>query len=106
MFRIPVPTILFVVAALCAPALAQAPPGDAAAGQRLVEERCNACHAMDRRKSASQEAPSLEAVARMSSTTSLSLHAFLLTSHPSMPNYKLTEREVDDVVAYILSLRH
>ena len=54
---------------------------------------------------ASQQAPPLAAVAQMHSTTSLSLHAFLLTPHPSMPNYRLAPKEVDDVVAYILSLR-
>jgi mono/diheme cytochrome c family protein len=35
----------------------------------------------------------------------MSLHAFLLTPHANMPNYRLTSEEIDDVVAYILSLR-
>jgi mono/diheme cytochrome c family protein len=105
MFKITAPRILVVLAASCAPALAQVPEGDAAAGQKLVEERCSACHAVEPGKRATQEAPPLEAVARMPSTTSLSLHAFLLTPHPTMPNFRLTPREVDDVVAYILSLR-
>jgi hypothetical protein len=34
-----------------------------------------------------------------------SLRAFLMTPHPSMPNYRLAPQEIDDVVTYILSLR-
>jgi hypothetical protein len=41
----------------------------------------------------------------MPATTSMSLHVFLLTPHANMPNYHLTPQEIDDVVAYILSLR-
>ena len=29
----------------------------------------------------------------------------LLTPHANMPNYRLTSEEIDDIVAYILSLR-
>jgi hypothetical protein len=52
-----------------------------------------------------QQGPSLAAVAAMPSTTSISLHAFLMTPHANMPNYRLTAQEIDDVAAYILSLR-
>ena len=41
----------------------------------------------------------------MASTTSMSLRVFLQTPHPSMPDYRLTREELDDVVAYILTLR-
>jgi hypothetical protein len=44
-------------------------------------------------------------IAEMSSTTSISLHAFLQTSHERMPILQLTQTEVDDVVAYILRLK-
>jgi mono/diheme cytochrome c family protein len=91
---------------LCAaPALAQSEVGNVADGQKLVAEACSTCHAVEGPTAASQQAPPLAAVAQMHSTTSLSLHAFLLTPHPSMPNYRLAPKEVDDVVAYILSLR-
>lgn len=41
----------------------------------------------------------------MPSTTSMSLRAFLSTTHPVMPNFELTNGQIDDVGAYILSLR-
>jgi hypothetical protein len=35
----------------------------------------------------------------------MSLHAFLITPHANMPDYRLTPQQIDDVVTYILSLR-
>ena len=35
----------------------------------------------------------------------MSLRAFLMTSHPPMPDLHLTRDEIDDVSAYILSLK-
>jgi mono/diheme cytochrome c family protein len=84
---------------VAAQAAEQAPAGDPAAGGRLAEDHCTTCH------SAGSGNMSFASIARMPSTTSLSLHAFLLTSHPTMPNYRLPPEQIDDVVAYILNLR-
>jgi mono/diheme cytochrome c family protein len=94
-----------LVAASTAGASAQVGHGDPARGEILVREQCVSCHAIGLQEKASQQGPSLTAVAQMPSTTSLSLHAFLLTSHPSMPNYKLETEEVDDIVSFVLNLR-
>ena len=83
-------------------AAAQVAEGDVAAGRRLVQARCGGCHAIAPRGDKSM---SFSAIAHMPATTSLSLHAFLLTPHPTMPNYRLTPAEIDNVVAFILSLR-
>jgi mono/diheme cytochrome c family protein len=94
-----------LLASVAVQVIAQVPTGDPAAGQHLAEAHCVACHALEGKASEQQRAPSFQAVSRMPSTTSMSLHAFLLTSHPTMPNFRLSEQEVDDVVTYILSLR-
>lgn len=88
------------------PAAAQA-VGDVRAGQRLAATWCSACHvtARDVRGPASDPAPSFAAIAAMPSATAMSLRAFLQTPHRIMPDYNLTRRETDDLVAYILSLR-
>jgi hypothetical protein len=44
-------------------------------------------------------------IASMSSTTPLSLRAFLLTPHARMPDLHLSRDEMDDLAAYILGLR-
>ncbi len=41
----------------------------------------------------------------MPSTTSMSLRVFLQSPHGNMPDYRLTREQMDDVVAYLLSLR-
>jgi hypothetical protein len=53
----------------------------------------------------SDAVPAFPAVARMPSTTALSLRVFLQTPHARMPNLHLSRDETDDVIAYILSLR-
>lgn len=51
------------------------------------------------------EAPSFPQVANLPSTTALALNVFLHTSHADMPNFQLTRRQADDIIAYILSLK-
>jgi cytochrome c len=76
--------------------------GDPAAGRRLVETECSACHGASE---PAIRAPSFAAIAAMPSTTALSIGVFLRTSHPTMPNVMLGPGDVDDVIAYVLSLR-
>ncbi len=90
---------------VAAPAIAQVPSGDVNAGRQIVQASCSTCHEERRPLSAPQKGPSLQAIAAMPSTTSMSLHVFLLTPHANMPNYRLSPQEIDDVAAYILSLR-
>jgi hypothetical protein len=49
--------------------------------------------------------PAFRDVANASTTTPLALRVFLSTSHPTMPNIVLSKTEIDDIVAYIMSLR-
>jgi mono/diheme cytochrome c family protein len=81
--------------------------GDVAAGRKLAQTWCSSCHLIgpDAVSGTSNGAPPLAAVARMKSTTVLSLRAFLQTPHARMPDLHLTRDEVDDLAGYILSLR-
>jgi hypothetical protein len=56
-------------------------------------------------RSADNGAPPFVSVARMASTTPLSLRAFLQTPHAGMPDLHLSRNETDDLTGYILSLR-
>lgn len=98
---------MIALAVTAAPAAAQTEPGDPLAGQRLAETWCANCHQVGRGAPgpATDAAAPLEAVARMPSTTSMSLRVFLQTPHANMPDYRLTRDELDDIVAYILTLR-
>jgi mono/diheme cytochrome c family protein len=81
--------------------------GDVDDGHRLATSWCSGCHQVELRTqtSASDAIPSFQAVAAMPSTTSMSIRAFLSTTHAVMPDLKLTNGQIDDVGAYILSLR-
>jgi len=98
---------LLLLGLAAGPALAQPEPGDVRAGRRLAATWCANCHQIGAGGPgpASDAAPPLPAIAAMPSTTSLSLRVFLQTPHATMPDYRLTREEMDDVIAYILSLR-
>jgi cytochrome c len=89
------------------PAGAQSPtPGDPQAGRDYALKNCTSCHTVSPRQSPQvHAAPSFRAIADMRSTTQMSLHAFLATPHPRMPNFIVPPKDADDVIAYILSLR-
>jgi mono/diheme cytochrome c family protein len=81
--------------------------GDPAEGHQLATAWCSSCHQVDPRPQflATDAVPSFQAIAAMPSTTSMSIRAFLSTTHDVMPNFRLTEPQIEDVGAYILSLR-
>jgi mono/diheme cytochrome c family protein len=87
---------------------ATAQAGDPDAGHTLVEKWCANCHIVDsaQKQGSSTGAPTFDAIAQMKSTTEMGLHVFLQTPHDRMPDLHLTRNELDDVSAYILSLRH
>jgi len=78
----------------------------AARGHALAEAWCSSCHAVDRFAiPIEHRAPAFVAVAAQPSTTALSIRVFLQTSHEPMPNFIMKKRDIDDIAAYILSLR-
>ncbi len=102
-------SIAAVVAAASLPARSAGAQqaGDPQAGRRLAETWCRNCHVIggDASGPASDAVPTFQSVARMPSTTELSLRVFLQSPHSRMPNLQLSRAETDDVIAYILGLR-
>jgi cytochrome c len=101
---------MVVLAFVLAPGLscaAQTPSEDPVKGHMLAQRWCSSCHAVEpmTQEKSTDVAPSFSSVANTPSTSSMSLHAFLQTSHGQMPDFKLSRDQIDDVVAYILSLR-
>jgi len=97
--------MLFIAAGLMAPGAALAQ--DVADGQRIAGAWCSGCHQVDEQKQnkGSDAVPSFPSIAQMNSTTQMSLIVFLSNSHNRMPDYSLSRTEVQNVSAYILSLR-
>ena len=79
--------------------------GDALVGHRLATSWCGGCHQIEGHEVGKFAGPNFSDIANLPSTTPLALKVFLRTSHKNMPNVVLTDRQADDVVAYILSLK-
>jgi mono/diheme cytochrome c family protein len=90
---------LFVTSSVCAQ--------DVAAGKKIAHAWCSTCHLVNPRTPTARDGkvPSFSSIARMNSTTEMSLEAFLSTPHARMPNYSLSQKEIRNVSAYILSMR-
>ena len=101
---------LVVLVALCAaPAGANAQEtGDAKEGLAMAREVCSACHGVERGDAFSPNplAPTFDLIAGTPGMTETALSVALQTSHKSMPNLILKPDEIDDISAYILSLKH
>jgi mono/diheme cytochrome c family protein len=94
------------IAALAGAAVAAKPPGDPTRGHVLAKTWCTGCHLIEAQEMTAKDAvPSFSAIAANKSTTIPALRAFLQTRHQNMPDWWLTRQQIDDVIAYVTSLR-
>jgi mono/diheme cytochrome c family protein len=97
-----------LLAAAAAPARAQEVPADPANGLALAEQLCRNCHLVrpEQRGPVPDDVPSFMAVAGRPGVTQSRLEAALIhPPHPMMPNPPLSQQQIRDVAAYILSLK-
>lgn len=97
--------ITALLAAISAPAFA-ADADSIRNGREIARTICAECHAVRpaELQSPNKDAPSFEDIAGVSGLTPIALRVALTTSHKTMPNLILSEQQLDDVIAYILSL--
>jgi len=76
-------------------------------GMQYASEVCSECHAVriGEVQSPISEAPRFEDIANTSGMTFTALTVWLQSSHPTMPNIRMTDEEMRDVIQYILSLK-
>lgn len=99
--------------ALAAPAMAQSPgeEGDPQKGLGIARTWCAACHVVEENPArAADTAATFPAIAARPSVTADGLRAFLSAQHSGaaqgrMPNLSLARTDVENLVAYMLSLR-
>jgi mono/diheme cytochrome c family protein len=82
--------------------------GNPAADRHIASDWCSSCHVVSpaSKRGSSNGAPTFTAIAGMKSTTAMVLKVFLQTPHSGMPDVHLSRSEIDDLTAYILSLKH
>jgi mono/diheme cytochrome c family protein len=80
---------------------------DPAPGQLIAKQWCAGCHAIRDKQTRSPMSGvrSFATIAQDPASTEMALGAYLVSTHEEMPNIRLSPQQVDDVVAYILSLR-
>jgi cytochrome c len=76
-------------------------------GLILAKQICAQCHSVEKGspRSPKPPAPRFESIANIPGMTARAIIVALHTSHPTMPNMMLERDEIDDIVAYILSLK-
>jgi mono/diheme cytochrome c family protein len=80
--------------------------GDAAAGEKLARKWCTRCHNVEPGGPFKQHPPSFAAIAVYRSTEQIYGRIAFAPFHTSMPqiSYLITPKNLDDVIAYIVSL--
>ena len=102
-FFLAAPALALLLTPPAAPALAA---GDADAGRALAEQWCGGCHLVgERAGGASDGAPPFSAIAGDPERDAEWLYSRVTVApHPVMPNLDLTQREAQDVDAYLDTL--
>jgi cytochrome c len=79
--------------------------GDVVAGHTLAQVWCSSCHLVDQAGQGRDTAPPFATIANRSDADRRWLRGWLTEPHPPMPNFNLSRRQIDDIVAYLDSLR-
>lgn len=81
--------------------------GSVQQGHRLAQRICAQCHLVDdvSGRSNNAAAPTFAAIAKIPGLTNAKLIAILQNSHRTMPNIVIKGSDIDDIVAYIQSLK-
>lgn len=78
---------------------------DPEAGKAVVEMWCVSCHLGSGGRVTQDGAPPITAIARVMQPDTDMLQRVLADPHPPMPEVSLTRRQIEDVVAYLATLR-
>jgi mono/diheme cytochrome c family protein len=81
--------------------------GNVEAGHAYAKKICAECHAVERGETESPylDLPTFQAVADSPGITERALAVWLQNPHPNMPNFILPQADMDNVIAYIMSLK-
>jgi mono/diheme cytochrome c family protein len=81
--------------------------GDAKRGLAVAQMTCAQCHAIRKGqlRSRNGRSPTFDAIAATPGMTPMAFRVALRTSHREMPNLVLKNEEIDDLAAYIATLK-
>jgi mono/diheme cytochrome c family protein len=81
--------------------------GNVGQGHMVAEQICAQCHAVEpgQTHSPNSAAPAFPDIAASPGLTATAIRVWLRSPHPTMPNIVLNNKEKDNIVAYLLSLK-
>jgi mono/diheme cytochrome c family protein len=81
--------------------------GSAKQGQQLAETVCAECHAVKPGavRSPFDHAPTFQTIAQTPGMTPMAIRVWLRSAHHEMPNIMLAPDEIDNVIAYLQTLK-
>jgi mono/diheme cytochrome c family protein len=84
-----------------------APAASVSGGQTYARQACGVCHAVEPATWASSnpKAPAFAALANIPGMNTRALHVLLTTPHKTMPNFVVDPQRIDDLAAYIATLK-
>lgn len=99
--------VALALLSVCAPPAASAQTTEAARGKAYAREACAACHEVEPGMPTPPfaAAPSFSSVAATPGMTSMALNVWFSTSHPTMPNFIIPQKQKEDLMAYFAALR-
>ena len=97
--------LALLAALLCSAATVEA--ADVSAGRDLTKQWCAECHDVGpgSRISPNPSAPTFSELAALPGFTEMSVRAMLRNEHLTMPPIRFTSEQMDDIVAYLVSLK-
>lgn len=86
---------------------AHAQTSEAERGKAYARKACAECHEVEPGIPAAPyaSAPSFSSIAGTPGMTAMALNVWMTTSHPTMPNLVIPQKEKEDLVAYFAGLR-
>jgi mono/diheme cytochrome c family protein len=106
---------LILLVGLASPAQAGTPEDQIAAGRKFAGRVCGACHVVEQQRDElpvlAPPGPSFAVLAQRPQLTEASLREFLgsnhraMGSHEAMPNPRLADYQIDEIVAFMMSLK-
>ncbi len=104
------PVIRLIIASMILVAASSAhaqQSGSVQRGLKLARQICSQCHLVVKEpgRSTNPAAPTFATIANTKGMTSAALRSVLRTSHRTMPNIIIKGDDINNIVAYILSLK-
>ncbi len=94
--------LIVAISAFASGVKAQTP--DPSGGRKLAFDFCAGCHQVQQKTtepSPNPDAPPFALVAATPSLTDLAIRVFLRSPHSSMPNFLLSDTDIDGIIAYL-----